>query len=197
MSFRRTLALALLVGSIAPATARADVLLIPFIGVNFGGNSGKELSDAIDAGRLDWGASFAYMGAGVLGFEVDIGYSPDFFGRTDLGGSSVLTAMGNLLIGIPFGGQSGVGFRPYVLAGLGVLRSEVDAFEDVGSLDTSEAAWDFGGGAMFFFGTNVGLRTDLRYIRTFGRVDLDITDGIVTRGRLDFARASAGLIVRF
>lgn len=197
MSFGRTLALALLLGSMAPATARADVLLIPFIGVNFGGNSGKELSDAIDAGRLDWGVSFAYMGAGVLGFEADFGYSPDFFGRTDLGGSSVLTAMGNLVIGIPFGGQSGVGFRPYVLAGLGVLRSEVDAFEDVGSLDTSEAAWDFGGGAMFFFGTNVGLRTDLRYIRTFGRVDLDITDGIVTRGRLDFARASAGLIVRF
>ena len=197
MSFRRMLALALLLGSLTPATARADVLLIPFIGVNFGGNSGKELSDAIDAGRLDWGVSFAYMGAGVLGFEADFGYSPDFFGRTDLGGSSVLTAMGNLVIGIPFGGQSGVGFRPYVLAGLGVLRSEVDAFEDVGSLDNSEAAWDFGGGAMFFFGTNVGLRTDLRYIRTFGRVDLDITDGIVTRGRLDFARASAGLIVRF
>ena len=197
MSFRRTLALALLLGSMAPATARADVLLMPFIGVNFGGNSGRELSNAIDAGRLDWGASFAYMGAGVLGFEADIGYSPDFFGRTDLGGSSVLTAMGNLLIGIPFGGQSGVGFRPYVLAGLGVLRSQVDAFEDGASLDNSEAAWDFGGGAMFFFGTNVGLRTDLRYVRTFGRVDLDISDGIVRRGRLDFARASAGLIVRF
>ena len=197
MSFRRTLALALLLGLVTPVTARGDVLLIPFIGINFAGNSGRELSDAIDAGRLDWGASFAFMGAGVLGLEADIGYSPDFFGRTDVGGSSVLTATGNLLIGIPFGGQTGVGFRPYVLGGLGVVRSKVDGLEGTPTLDNTEAAWNFGGGAMFFFGTNVGLRTDLRYIRTFARVDLDITDGIVTRGRLDFARASAGLIVRF
>ena len=197
MSFRRTLALALLLGLLTPVTARGDVLLIPFIGINFAGNSGRELSDAIDAGRLDWGASFAFMGAGVLGMEADIGYSPDFFGRTDLGGSSVLTATGNLLIGIPFGGQTGVGFRPYVLGGLGVVRSKVDGLEGAPTLDNTEAAWNFGAGAMFFFGTNVGLRTDLRYIRTFARIDLDITDGIVTRGRLDFARASAGFIVRF
>jgi hypothetical protein len=44
---------------------------------------------------------------------------------------------------------------------------------------------------------NVGLRTDLRYIRTFGRIDIDISGGIERGGRLDFARASAGLIVRF
>lgn len=197
MSFKRTLAVALLLALVTPVTASADVLIVPFIGVNFAGNSGKELSDAVDAGRLDWGVSFAYMGAGVLGFEVDIGYSPDFFGRTDVGGSNVLTATGNLLIGIPFGGQSGVGFRPYVLGGLGVVRSQVDALDDVPGLENSEAAWNFGGGAMFFFGTNVGLRTDLRYIRTFGRLDLDIVDGIARTGRLDFARASAGLIVRF
>ena len=197
MSFKRTLAVALLLALVTPVTASADVLIVPFIGVNFAGNSGKELSDAVDAGRLDWGVSFAYMGAGVLGFEVDIGYSPDFFCRTDVGGSNVLTATGNLLIGIPFGGQSGVGFRPYVLGGLGVVRSQVDALDDVPGLENSEAAWNFGGGAMFFFGTNVGLRTDLRYIRTFGRLDLDIVDGIARTGRLDFARASAGLIVRF
>ena len=197
MSFRRTLALVLLLCPVAPATARADVLFIPFIGVNVGGNSGRELSRAIDAGRVDWGASFAFMGGGVLGFEADIGYSPDFFGRTDIGGSSVLTAAGSLLLGVPFGGQSGVGFRPYVLGGLGVVRSSVDALEGAPTLENTEAAWNFGGGAMFFFGTNVGLRTDLRYIRTFGRLDLDIVDGVAVRGRLDFARASAGLIVRW
>ena len=53
------------------------------------------------------------MGGGVLGFEGDIGYSPDFFGKTDIGGSSVLTATGNLVFGIPIGGQKGVGIRPY------------------------------------------------------------------------------------
>jgi hypothetical protein len=67
MSLTRTLALSLLVGLVAPAAARADGLFVPFIGVNFGGNSGRALSAAIDAERLDWGMSLAYMGGGVLG----------------------------------------------------------------------------------------------------------------------------------
>ena len=195
MSFRRTLALSLLLGVVAPAPARADGMVIPFIGVNFGGNSGSELSRAIDVERFDWGASFTFMGGGVLGIEADIAHSPDFYGRTDIGGSSVLTATGNLVIGIPIGGQQGVGFRPYVLAGLGAIRSKIDAFEDILRLDNTEAAWNFGGGAMFFFGTHVGLRADLRYFRTFSA--LDLIDVIDRRGRLDFARASAGLILRF
>lgn len=193
MSFKRALALSLLFAVAAPAAARADGLLVPFAGVNFGGNSGKELSDAIDAKRLDWGLSVAYMGAGVLGLEGDIGYSPDFFGKTDIGGSSVLTATGNLLLGIPIGGQKGVGVRPYALVGLGVVRSKVDAFGDVLSLDNSKAAWDFGGGVMFFLGTHVGVRGDLRYFRTFGDVDFLAPEP----KSLDFARASAGLILRF
>src|SRR3954468_14949610 len=131
MSFRRVLLLGGLLALLAPASARADGLLIPFLGVNFGGNSGKELSDAIDAKRFDWGVSLAYMGAGVLGIEADIARSPDFYGRTDVGGSSVLTGTGNLLLGVPIGGQKGVGFRPYALVGLGVVRSKVDAFSDV------------------------------------------------------------------
>lgn len=195
MWFRRTLALSLLLGVLAPAPALADGMVIPFIGVNFGGNSGRELSRAIDVERFDWGASFTFMGGGILGIEADIAHSPDFYGRTDVGGSSVLTATGNMLIGIPIGGQKGVGIRPYVLAGLGMIRSEIDTLGDALGVDHSDAAWSFGGGAMFFFGTNVGLRADLRYFQTFRALDLvDVIDG---RGRLDFARASAGLILRF
>jgi Outer membrane protein beta-barrel domain len=194
MSFRQTLALSLLLGLLTPAVARADGMIVPFVGVNFAGSSGQEISDAIDAQRVDWGVSLAYMGGGVLGIEADIGYSPDFFGKTDLGGSSVLAATGNLLIGIPIGGQTGVGVRPYALVGLGVIRSKVDTFGDIPSLDNSELSWDFGGGVMFFFGTHVGLRGDLRYFRTFGDVEFDIVDRPQT---LEFGRASAGLILRF
>jgi opacity protein-like surface antigen len=197
MSFTRTLTLSLVLGLGAPAAARADGLFVPFIGANFGGNSGSELSAAIDAERLNWGISLAYMGAGVLGLEADIANSPDFFGKTDLGGSSVLTATGNLVFGIPFGGQQGVGFRPYALAGLGVIRSRVNTFGDPLRRDESDLAWDFGGGAMFFFGTHVGLRAEVRYFRTFADLDLDLFDLIDRRGKLDFARASTGLILRF
>ena len=197
MSLTRTLTLSLLVGLVAPAGARADGLFVPFIGVNFGGNSGKALSAAIDAERLDWGLSLAYMGGGVLGLEADLANSPDFYGKTDLGGSSVLTATGNLVFGIPIGGQHGVGFRPYALAGLGLIRSKVDVLGENLSRDESDFAWDFGGGAMFFFGTHVGLRLDVRYFRTFNDLGFDFIDLIDRPRNLDFTRTSTGLILRF
>jgi len=193
MPLRRTVALSLMLLLGTPAASLADGLFVPFIGVNFGGSAGRQpIADAIDSERLDWGASLAWMGAGVFGFEADLGYSPDFFGRSDVGGSSVLTAMGNVLIGIPLGGQTGFGIRPYGVAGLGVVQSKIDA-----GLDETKAAWDFGGGLMVFFGTHVGIRGDLRYIRTIGRLDFDLTNGIERSRRLDFGRASAGLILRF
>jgi opacity protein-like surface antigen len=197
MSPVRTFIVALTLLGLAPAPARADGLLIPFAGVNFGGTSGREISNAIDAGRFDWGVSLAFMGGGVLGLEADIARSPDFFGRSDIGGSSVLTATGNLLIGIPFGGQRGFGFRPYAVGGLGVLRSTIDVLGDERSADENKFAWDFGGGVMCFFGTHVGLRGELRYFRTFDRLDFDIFEGVERSRRLDFGRASAGFIVRF
>jgi opacity protein-like surface antigen len=197
MSFRRTLALSLLLGVVAPVAARADTLAVPFVGINFGGNSGRDLSRAINADRFDWGVSLAYMGGGILGVEADVAHSPDFFGKSDIAGSSVLTATGNLVIGVPIGGQTGIGFRPYVLGGLGVIRSKVDVLVDSRSFAQSDSAWSFGGGAMFFFGTHVGLRADLRYFRTFGRLNLDLIDIVEKHGRLDFARASAGFILRF
>ena len=123
------------------------------------------------------------MGGGVLGLEADIAHSPDFFGRTDLAGSSVLTATGSLLIGIPRRRSDWRRFSSaYGLAGVGVIRSKVDGLRGVPSADDTKAAWEFGGGAMFFFGTHVGLRVDLRYFRTFS--PLDLIDVLDSRERL-------------
>jgi opacity protein-like surface antigen len=196
ISFKRAFALVLLLGVLAPAAAGADTLIVPFAGVNFGGNSGQELSDAIDLERFDWGVSLAYMGEGILGIEGDIAFSPDFFGRTDIRSGNVLTVTGNLMIGIPIGGETGVGFRPYILTGLGVVRSEIDEFRGVSRGD-SNAAWDVGGGAMFFFATHVGMRVDVRYFRTFGTVDVGPFDVIERARRLEFAKGSVGMILRF
>jgi len=196
MSFGRMLAAAFLLVALTPAAARADGFIIPFYGVNFGGDAGQSLGDAVDAKRVDWGASFAWMGGGVFGLEGDIGYSPDFYGKNDIGGSSVLSLMGNLLLGIPFGGQSGFGFRPYGLVGLGVLRSDLESFSELVGLDNSELTWDFGGGAMMFFGQHVGIRGDIRYFRTFGNVDFgpfELSDS----ENVDYTRGSIGLVLRF
>lgn len=196
MSFRRTLAIGFLLMALTPAAARADGLIIPFAGVNFGGNAGESLGDGVEAKRFDWGASFAWMGGGVFGFEGDVGYSPDFYGKSDVGGSSLLSLMGNVLVGVPFGGQQGFGVRPYGLVGIGVLRSDLTSLDEVIGFEGSEIAWDFGGGVMIFFGAHVGIRGDLRYFRTFGDVDfgpIDVDDS----DAVDYTRGSIGLVLRF
>ena len=64
--------------TLAPVPARADTLLMPFFGVNFGGDAGKEFSEAFDTSQYNWGVSITFMCAGVFGVEGDFGFSPDF-----------------------------------------------------------------------------------------------------------------------
>ena len=131
----RVIAAALVAITLAPVPARADVLFIPFFGVNFGGDSGKEFSEAFDTSQYNFGASIAFMGGGVFGFEGDFGYSPDFYGKTEVGGSNAFTATGNLVLGIPFGGQPGFGVRPYGVVGAGVLTSKSDFGAGIAEID--------------------------------------------------------------
>jgi len=179
---------------LVPRPARADGLIIPFFGVNFGGDSGENLSTAADSSRFDYGVSFAFMGAGIIGMEADFGYSPDFFGKTDLGGSSVFTGFGNLLLGIPLGGQKGFGFRPYGLVGIGAIKPSGDAFANTQGFGDWKAGFDFGGGVIIFFSNHWGARGDIRYIRSFESLDLL---GVGESSHLDFTRGSAGLTIRF
>ena len=199
MTLARALTMATLLCALAPGVAAADGLLIPFVGVNFGGDAGTAFSDALNARRINWGASIAWMGGGVIGVEGDFGYSPDFFGKSDIGGGSVISMMGNVLIGIPFGGQQGFGIRPYGLAGIGVLKPEGDSFVEPVALDDDfKLSWNFGGGAFIFFTSHVGLRGDIRYFRTFEALEVLGIELVEDQpGDLDFTRGSAGLVFRF
>ena len=194
MTVRRILSAATMALALIPATARADTLLVPFWGINFGGDSGKNFSDAVDSSRYAYGARFTFMGGGVFGIEGDFGWSPDFFGKTDAGGSSVFTGTGNLVIGIPFGGQHGFGVRPYGVVGLGVMKSSAE-FEQV---EETSLTWGFGGGLSIFFSTHYGMQFDFRYFRTFDDVELfDIQVVEDQPGKLDFTRTSLGFVFRF
>jgi hypothetical protein len=193
----RVIAAALVAIAFAPVPARADVLFIPFFGVNFGGDSGKQFSEAFDTSQYNWGASIAFMGGGVFGFEGDFGYSPDFYGKTEAGGSNAFTATGNLVLGIPFGGQQGFGVRPYGLVGAGLLKSASDfgaAFTDI---DESSVTWSAGGGVLVFFGTSAGIRFDVRYFRTFDDLEVLGLPIVESPGKVDFTRGSLGLVLRF
>ena len=193
----RVIAIALVAITLAPVPARADVMFIPFFGVNFGGDSGKEFSEAFDTSQYNFGASLAFMGAGVFGVEADFGFSPDFYGKTEIGGSNAFTATGNLIIGIPFGGQKGFGVRPYGLVGAGLLTSKSDFGAGVAEIDENNVTWSAGGGVLIFFGTRAGIRGDVRYFRTFD--DLEILGLPIAQspGKVDFTRTSLGLVLRF
>ena len=182
---------------LAPVPARADTLFIPFFGVNLGGDSGKKFSEAFDTSQFNWGASLTFMGGGVFGVEGDFGFSPDFYGKTDVGGSNVLTATGNLIIGVPFGGQHGFGIRPYGLAGAGLLKSKSDFGTGIAEIDENDLTWSAGGGVLLFFGTRTGIRFDIRYFKTFN--DLEILGAPMAQspGKVDFTRASLGFVLRF
>ncbi len=193
----RIIAAALVALTLVPVPARADILLIPFFGVNFGGDSGQEFSDAFDTSQYNWGASLTLMGGGVFGFEADFGFSPDFYGKTDVGGSSALTMTGNLILGIPFGGQQGFGVRPYGLVGAGLLKSTSDFGTDIAEIDENQVTWSAGGGVLMFFGTRAGIRFDVRYFRTFDDLEILGVTLVESPGKVDFTRGSLGFVLRF
>ena len=104
----------------APASARAEGYVSPWAGVNFAGGG-------LENGRGSFGVQAGGMGAGIIGGEVDFGYSPSAFGtQNDFGNNSVIDLMGNVIVGIPVGGTYGAGFRPFVTGGLGLIRTQID-----------------------------------------------------------------------
>jgi hypothetical protein len=134
------------------------------------------------------------MGAGIIGGEVSFGYAPDFFGESVE--NHELDFMGNLIIGIPVGGTSGPGIRPYVTGGLGIIQTSIETgLPDVG--DNSDFGYNLGAGVMGYFADHFGLRGDLRYFRTLNSEDLD-APGVpdIDLGSFHFWRASIGIVIR-
>ena len=175
---------------VSATQAGAQVFVGPTIGYDFGGDTGcQTLSDCEDK-RLNVGISAGAMG-NVLGVEVDIGYAPDFYGDAPALSSNVLTAMGNVML-VPNVGP----VRPYLLAGLGLIKTHAElTTANIISTRDNQLGWDVGGGLMGFVGEHVGLRADLRYFHAFeSRTVLGFMSGDT---KLDFARASIGLVLRF
>ena len=179
---------------IGPASARADWLFTPNIGIGFGG-------DTPSNDKLTYGASLGWMGAGIAGFEVDWSYTPTFFeNNTDnisfADSDNVQNLMANVTVGIPVGGQHGQGFRPYAVAGLGLMKTHVVDAAQLFSVDSNDWGMDLGVGAMGFMTDHVGFRGDLRYFRDLQ--DTEQNGGFtLATGKFDFWRGTAGLTFRW
>jgi len=172
----------------APTPARADGWISPFIGTNFGNNSGD--------GRANFGVNAGAMGAGIIGGELDFGYAPSFFGNAGTFGSNyVMDVMGNLIVGVPVGGTHGKGVRPYVTIGAGLMRSQITGGvgNSIVQAANNELGMNAGAGVMGFLSQHVGLRGDVRYFRNLsGNTTIDNIDF----GSFHFWRASFGVVLR-
>lgn len=199
MKKRLSMTIAALALAIAPSAAWADGYFVPFIGANFGGNVGRPLSETVDErNRMAWGFGVGGMAGGIFGAEFDFSYTHNFYASdgTVVTKSNLITAMPALVIGIPIGGQSGVGVRPYVLAGAGLLRRDLD-FNTLDTVSRNDFGYTLGGGVMGYFTDHVGLRGDVRYFRNFKVDDIDLTGVDFERGTFNFGRASLGVLFRF
>jgi opacity protein-like surface antigen len=194
--FKQLVASAVIAAICAPATARAEGYVSPWAAVQFGGKIDNLRSD-VERGRAGFGVTAGGMGAGIIGGEFDFGYSPSFFSTSsDFGNNTVIDVMGNVIVGVPIGGTTGGGVRPYFTAGAGLLRTQVDG-GTVGSLfrvssSNNQLGWNAGAGVMGFFSDHIGLRGDFRYLRAFK----DNSVSGVSLGTLNFTRLSIGLVIR-
>lgn len=175
---------------LAPVQARADGFVTPWVGSAFGSN--------IQNGQTTFGVSAGGMGAGIIGGEADFGWSPSYFGtRSDFGNNTVMNLMGNLIVGVPVGGTSGKGIRPYVVGGAGLIRTQIDGGTIARvSSSTNLFGWDAGGGVMGYFTDHVGLRGDVRYLRAVSDLTTNVSSIDLNGDRLHFWRASVGVVIR-
>jgi opacity protein-like surface antigen len=175
----------------APAAAQTTGLVTPFAGV--------VTNTPTDENRTVYGAAIGFTGP-VVGFEVDLGYAPNFFELDDEFGAlgsegSVTTAMANLLVSAPLGRV-----RPYGTVGAGLMRSNLrflDFFDDITSNDFGV---NYGGGVMVFLGDNLGLRGDIRQFRNIQNEDFgdDFPEpGDLGFGNFTFWRLTGGLTIRW
>jgi hypothetical protein len=152
-----------------PSPARADGFLSGFIGYNFSGDSGCPSIQNCDDKRANLGVSGGSIG--VIGFEEELAYAKDFFGKTSTGSSSVL-------------------------GGVGLMRSHTDFTPSQLVLDVNDNqfAWDVGGGVMVFAG-HVGVRGDIRYFHSFQ--ESSFLGFLATGEKLNFGRAAGAIVLKF
>jgi opacity protein-like surface antigen len=197
--FRLLLPAVLACAWLAMATdARAQAYVSPLVGVNFGGDSGcLEISQIADCENRQWnyGVAFGAMG-NMVGIEQEIAYAHHFFGDAPGLSSSVLTVMTSMVVGPDLRVV-----RPYVLFGLGLIKTDIDfSPSSLIGFGSSEFGWNIGGGLSIFFGRHFGIRGDVRYFHTFTSVDpivIESTGEILGGSKLDFGRAAGALVFQF
>jgi hypothetical protein len=162
----------------------ADTLLTGFAGVAFGGST--------NTSHGSYGGAIGFLGHGPVGFEIEFGVTPDFFGESTgfiFTKNNVVTGMGSLLLATPGA------VRIYVAGGGGLMKTRLEDPDNLLSIDSSDFGINAGGGLLVSLGDHLALRGDVRYFRDLENnqpsgLDLDL-------GHVDYWRAAGGLTLKF
>jgi hypothetical protein len=170
----RVLVLCGLLIAVRPVPATAEWQFAPFVGFTFGGDTNLNLT-ALVKRHWNFGGAVRLVGAGPFGLESVFVYIPGVFETprpdplSDVPYSNAITEshslalMGNVVLTTPRAWNQ-YGLRPYISGGLGMLRaSHNDPFTPARA---NLPAYNVGGGAVGLLTDKVGLRFDLRFLRT-------------------------------
>jgi hypothetical protein len=197
--FRARALLFTLSATVVPvAPAHADWLVTPFIGTTFGISTSFQVFDlaASSTKHLMFGASATWLSEGILGFEGEYAHAPRFF-QEDEGGlvleSQVSTLSGHFMLAAPLA-VTGDSLRPFVLAGLGLVHSNIQHALNALDVNDNSLGLQLGGGAIGFISNRAALRFDLRHVRTLSRATTIVGE---RDAKLGFWRAAIGVAIRF
>jgi hypothetical protein len=188
-----------------PPSARADFFAVPFAGMKFGGSTSiADFELAAGKKKFVLGASARWVGDGVLGFEVEFANMAGFFSNQDFAaidggphtplvkpGSYVNDLTGSIILSLP-PGFTGGGLRPYAVVGGGLIQARTEDIFEVILVRRTVPAINLGIGAVGMFTNNVGVRFDVRHLRS---LSTDPPTGGVGH-HIAYSRFTIGLLLR-
>lgn len=193
-----------------PVAAQADWSLAPFLGRTFHGETtliDHELG--AEKGHWHFGASVTWLGAGPLGVEGLLVYTPQFFQQDDspvfedvlpvnIVKSRTIALMGNAVLAQPRR-RDDYAPRLFVSGGFGLLHASATDFNGVTPVSVNVPGYNLGGGMMGFFSERAGLRFDLRYFGTLKERELKPGEDPISVGpaRLSYWTANVGFVLRY
>lgn len=189
-----------------PVDVRAEILIAPFAGGAFAGQTTLPLFNlpaadpsALLSKSLVIGVAGLWIGSGIVGVEGEVASAPGFFeladGRQAFVSSNFTTVTGSVIVTAPLG-LTRESLRPYVAGGLGLLHVGLGDRLGFQEVDRNLLALNLGGGAIGMLNDRAGIRFDLRHVRSI-RDDEAPSTTTQSRVRLSYWRATVGVAIRY
>lgn len=183
-----------------PGVAHADFFIAPFMGMKFGGSTSiVDLELAAGKKKLVLGVAAIKIDNRIINFEAEFGNIAGYFSNEELGRDNPLVKAGNyvndLTGSVVFAappGMTGGGLRPYAVLGGGLIHAAAEDYYELFLVRRTVPAINIGVGAIGMMTNNVGVRFDVRHLRSLAT---DPPTGSVGR-HIAYSRFTVGLLLR-